>query len=392
MIECRLSAEGADLTVSVVIPTKNAGEEFRRTLEAIQGQKSVAAELVTVDSGSSDGTVELARRYGARTISIPPESFNHGETRNLGVREANGDLCVMLVQDAVPADDHWLANLLAPFSDERVVGVTGRQIARADADPMGRWDVEWGDRFLGDQIAVREVRDWKDFLSWDYEQRLRTVWFNNVCSALRRQYWEKHPFRAVRFAEDVDWSVRALASGYRIVYNPTACVVHSHTRSAAHRLKRQYLADKVTRRLLQAAPVDPIVRNDTEFLTVISLLCGEVQAELPQEVWPPDTKPDPGRDHARWQRYWGFILAALGVRSGRPYWKLTAVRQSFHEICEQLWAVAPCLEPAARGEVLLQALAQTVAVFAASYHSWCEANSRLSIGMQRLDRALSEGV
>ena len=134
------------VTVSIVIPTKDAGEGFHQTLEAIQQQRGISAELVVVDSGSSDGTPALARKYGARTISIPPESFNHGATRNLGVREASGDLCVMLVQDAVPADNNWLQNLLAPFSDERVVGVTGRQIARADADPMGRWEVAWGDR------------------------------------------------------------------------------------------------------------------------------------------------------------------------------------------------------------------------------------------------------
>ena len=107
----------ADLTtatISIIIPTKNAGLEFRKTLEAIRGQTR-EAEVVVVDSGSSDGTVDLARQFRARTISIPPESFNHGETRNFGIRNSTGQFCVMLVQDAIPVGETWLEELISPF-------------------------------------------------------------------------------------------------------------------------------------------------------------------------------------------------------------------------------------------------------------------------------------
>src|SRR5689334_11328597 len=106
--------------VSIVIPKKNAGAEFRKILAAIRRQTRTS-EIVVVDSGSSDGTVEVAREFGAIVKSIPPESFNHGETRNDGIREAAGSLCVMLVQDAVPVGEDWLENLLSPLSDDRVV-------------------------------------------------------------------------------------------------------------------------------------------------------------------------------------------------------------------------------------------------------------------------------
>lgn len=380
------------LTVSVVIPTRDAGEEFRQTLEAIRGQRGISAELVVVDSGSSDGTAALAREYGARTISIPPASFNHGETRNVGLREASGDLCVMLVQDAVPAGEDWLANLLAPFSDQRVVGVTGRQIARSDADAMARWEVEWGDRFLGVELSFREVPDWNEFLSWDYEKRLRTAWFNNVCSALRRGFWEKHPFQAVPYAEDVDWAMRALSSGYRIVYNPSACVIHSHTLPAVHRLKRHYVADKVMRKLLQAAPPDPIVSSDAEFFTAVSLLCDEIESMLPKPIQSPNSNHRWDRLFASGREWRSAAVTATGSRPARYYWKRSEMWEHFCRLCEQVWAISPTLEPAARSEVLLQALAQTIGVFAASYHNWCEASDCLSLQMRRLDATLSEGV
>ena len=78
-------------TISIVIPTKNAGPEFRDTLVAIRKQ-TLDSEIVVVDSGSSDNTLDLARQCGAQTISIPPQSFNHGETRNLGIRTGTGEV------------------------------------------------------------------------------------------------------------------------------------------------------------------------------------------------------------------------------------------------------------------------------------------------------------
>ena len=379
------------LTVSLVIPTKNAGEGFRETLRAIRRQSGVSVELVVVDSGSTDGTVGLAVEYGARTISIPPESFNHGETRNLGLRNTTAEYCVMMVQDALPRDDECLRNLIAPFSDDRVVGVAGRQIPRPDADLVGRWDVEWGDRFLGQQFQVREVPRWEDFLTWDYETRLRTAWFNNVCSAVRRRFWEKQPFRAVSFAEDLDWAVRALAAGYRIVYNPSACVLHSHSRPAAYRLKRFYVAEKITRSLLQAQPIGPLVRSDAEFFAAVNEICGAVQAMLADGL---GTSPGIGSlDHIMGRRryLWRCFRAAIGVGLDTK-WEESEMRQHLDEILEQPTLASGSESAPARSRIVVQALAQTIGTFAGCYYRWCEANGCLSKDMHRLDALWSQGV
>ena len=102
-------------TVSIVVLTRNAGPEFCQLLERVTTQRDRRPEIVVVDSGSSDGTPDLARRFGAKVIDIPAASFNHGQTRNLGIQHSQGEICVLLVQDALPVDDQWLENLTGHF-------------------------------------------------------------------------------------------------------------------------------------------------------------------------------------------------------------------------------------------------------------------------------------
>jgi len=101
--------------VNVVIPTKDAGEQFRQTLSAISSQRTGhEVEVLVIDSGSDDGTVALAREFGAEVIEIETDEFHHARTRNLGARRADGDVVVFTVQDAVPLNDNWLASLVGP--------------------------------------------------------------------------------------------------------------------------------------------------------------------------------------------------------------------------------------------------------------------------------------
>ena len=73
-------------------------------------------DLIVVDSGSKDGTREAASRAGARIIEMDPSRFSHGGARDLGARAAEGDVYVFTVQDARPADAHWLRFLVEPLA------------------------------------------------------------------------------------------------------------------------------------------------------------------------------------------------------------------------------------------------------------------------------------
>lgn len=376
-------------TISIVIPTKNAGPEFRDTLAAIRKQ-TLDSEIVVVDSGSSDNTLDLARQCGAQTISIPPQSFNHGETRNLGIRTGTGEVCVMLVQDAVPIGENWLETLVAPFSDEHVVGVTGRHVPRPDCDLLGRWQVEYQNEFLGDNIRVQRMESWDAFLTLSFEERLRLVSFDNVCSALRRDFWEKCPFRALPFAEDLDWGVRALTAGNRLVYDPSIRVVHSHTRPAAYHMRRSYISGRVVPKLLHLPPTDPGLRNDEELFALLGFLCGEVQTMLKQHVtdwrsFSASCEPE--------SSLWQALSSAVGRRLPPPNYKWNPVRASFYHILESLEKMRekdPGGAPLA--SVFVSALGEAAGSFAASYYNWCDAQGTLSEGMKRLEKTLAQGV
>jgi rhamnosyltransferase len=217
--------------ISVVIPVKDGGDDLRRCLESIAAQRAEEEiEVVIVDSGSADGSVELARRSGARVHEIRPEDFNHGRTRNLGVELARGETVVFTSQDAYAADDGWLAALVAPLrSSPEVAGVYGRHVAHGTAVPPERYYWEF---MYGPEPRTQRVRSVA-------EVNFETTHFSNVNSAIPRALLREFPFADdLIMSEDHEWSRRMLLAGYAIVYEPRAVVVHSHTYSIAGAFRR----------------------------------------------------------------------------------------------------------------------------------------------------------
>src|SRR5215467_9389188 len=127
-------------SISIVIPTLNGAETLPAVLDAIARQRiDVPVETLAVDSGSTDNTIALLQRHRVDVVTIPARTFDHGLTRNLALDRASGHLVVLLVQDAVPVSDDWLATLTAPFrADEHLAGTFARQEPRPDADAITR--------------------------------------------------------------------------------------------------------------------------------------------------------------------------------------------------------------------------------------------------------------
>jgi rhamnosyltransferase len=207
--------------ISIVIPVRNGGPGLRRLLEAIRVQNAGDdLEIVVVDSGSTDGSQELARSFGARVHEIAPGEFNHGATRNLGAELTEGETIVFTVDDALPLGEHWLDALTAPLrEDNRLAGTYSRQIARDDAPAHQRYYVDY--RF-GPTARVQRAARPEDL-------GVATVLFSNVSSAIRRSVWERFPFPDdVMIAEDLAWCGRVLLAGCEVAYVPESVVRHSH--------------------------------------------------------------------------------------------------------------------------------------------------------------------
>lgn len=244
------------MKISVVMPTLNGGARFREVLPRVIDQDcSFPVEVVCVDSGSTDGTARFAAEQGARVISIPKAAFNHGDTRNLGISEAQGDLVALLVQDALPANDRWLEALArALLSEEHAAGSYARQEPRPSCDPILR------DRLLHWAAArpertVQRLAPGVAFESLEPRMRLELAAFDNVSSMIRRSVWEHHPFPRANFGEDVAWGARVIPAGYALVYEPDAVVIHSHQNSVWYEFKRIYADHRNLNRLFDLTTV-----------------------------------------------------------------------------------------------------------------------------------------
>ena len=215
-------------TVSVLIPTKNGARYLAEILAAIRQQRGDfrLQEIIAVDSGSRDATLQILQDYGVTIVQIPPEEFGHGRTRNQLAAQAQGEALVFLTQDATPANDRWLHHLLAPlYADETIVGVYSRQQPRAHCHPM-----EWR------RIVEAELQGQPDSrvhsATDDVEDYERNQWryrfFANSSAVIRRAMWERVPFPEVPFAEDQAWADQVLRAGYKTAYAADSLVFHSH--------------------------------------------------------------------------------------------------------------------------------------------------------------------
>jgi len=217
--------------VSVVIPTKNGGPDFFNTLNSLKSQDyNGNIEIVCIDSGSIDDTISTAKHFGAVVKSIPPEDFNHGLTRNLGISIASGEIIIIMSQDACPGDQYLVKNFVNAFTDPQIAGAYARQVPRQDADILTKRNLNnW---LTGRKTEeIRWIQDWDAYRKFTPMQKHRFYNFDNVCSAIRKSVWETIPFRANDFGEDIDWSQQVLESGWKIAYWPYAYVIHSHKRS-----------------------------------------------------------------------------------------------------------------------------------------------------------------
>ena len=217
--------------ISIVIPVKDGGDGLVRCLDAIRGQESAEQiEIVVVDSGSSDGSVAMARSRGALVQEIASHEFSHGASRNLGARRSRGELREFISQDAIPVGERWLERLTRPLREEpNVAGVYGGQLPHPGARPPERY-------FLGFLYGPTPRRQRALRVE---ELSMETTLFSNVNAAMPRAIWERFPFvEDIVMSEDQEWSRRVLLAGYSVAYEPEAAVRHSHDYTLAAAFRR----------------------------------------------------------------------------------------------------------------------------------------------------------
>lgn len=184
-------------------------------------------QIIVVDSGSTDETLQIVSGYPALVVSIEPSEFSFGRSLNRGCRAATGDVIAIVSAHCYPVYADWLERLTRHFEDPKVALVFGRQ--------------------HGDDVT--KYSEHQIFQKWFPDNSnldQKHPFCNNANAAVRRSCWEVLPYdEELTGLEDIDWARRALARGYRLVYDAHAEIVHVHEetwRQVYNRYRREAIA------------------------------------------------------------------------------------------------------------------------------------------------------
>ena len=228
-----------DALVSIVVPTFNPGEDIKTLIENIKKQIDVNVEIIVVDSGSSDGTIEYLKEEKVKLIQISQKDFSHSYARNLGAENASGEYLLFTVQDACPSSEHFLIDLLQPLLKNEAVATISKQIPRSDCDLYGALSIYYNNKYCGYDIQDSIVSLPLDISNKDVMRKNAAL--DDVCCLIQKDVFDKYKYSGT-FAEDIDLGIRLVKDGYSIARFSSVPIIHSHNKAPFYFSKRS-LAD-----------------------------------------------------------------------------------------------------------------------------------------------------
>ena len=211
--------EKRKLKVSIVIPNYNGEnlllENLPYVIKAKDNSKNRILEIIVVDDASIDQSVKIIKRNFPE-VKLIKHTKNRGfaSSANTGVRTSKGELIVLLNTDVIPEED-FLEPVFRHFKNSGVFAVSLHEKGYGSARGV----------FKNGFIQHEPVSESK--------KTENTFWVNGGSGVFRRYVWLKlggmdekllNPF----YWEDVDLSYRALKSGYGLLWEPKARVLHQH--------------------------------------------------------------------------------------------------------------------------------------------------------------------
>jgi rhamnosyltransferase len=245
--------------ISVIIPLYNAINYLEPLLNKLAKQ-TATHELILIDSTSTDGTSAWLQERNIPFHSIPTATFNHGSTRNLGVSLATGNYVVMLTQDALPAQNDSLEQLVAAFESNPDVALAyGRQLPYPDATLLSQFARQTN---YPPDSQIKTLKD-VDRLG------IRTCHCSNSFAAYRKSSLQSiGGFPAdVILGEDVVVGAQFILKGLSIAYRADAGVVHSHNYTIIEEFKRYFDIGAFHQQRTQL--LQPFMRAESEGLRYV---------------------------------------------------------------------------------------------------------------------------
>jgi len=214
---------------SIIIRALNEEIHLGKLLDGIDMQSYANREIILVDSGSSDRTLEIAKKHPVRIVHISPEEFTFGRSLNYGMEVARGEICVIVSAHCYPVYPDWLEQLLKPFQDDLVA-------------------VSYGKQRGGDSNHYSEHQFFRNYFPDISQPDQGQPYTHNANAAIRRSLWLKHHYNEnLTGLEDLAWSSWARDQGYKVAYVAEAEIVHVHHETISqvnNRYRREAIALK----------------------------------------------------------------------------------------------------------------------------------------------------
>lgn len=228
-------------SISVVIPTFQGGRLLHDVVANVQAQHGVDPyEIIIIDSSSTDGSIEeLAISENMAIVKIDQNTFQHGRTRNLGIALSKSPFVAFLTQDAIPANQNWLASLVKPLKNHcSVDAVFGAH--RAHREHPSFHDVNLRNHFKSFEAFPihSKFQDLRSYYNSNPAFRQTLHYYSDNNSCLRKKAWLLYPYHDVSYGEDQLWADWIIATGRSKAYAAEAVVYHSHHYSAAEEYAR----------------------------------------------------------------------------------------------------------------------------------------------------------
>lgn len=225
--------------VDVVIPTYKPGKKFSRLLKMLQRQTWPVGKIIVMNTEKS-----FWNEHGFEGIKnlevhhLTKEEFDHGETRNRGMRFSRANIVVFMTDDAVPADEHLIEALVKAFEQR---GPEGEAVIMAYARQLPDKDCPLAERYTRsfnypEESCVKTRADLE-------QMGIKTFFASNVCCAYdREKFWFQGGFiRRTIFNEDMIFAGKALLQDdYAVAYAAGARVIHSHNYNCRQQFKRNF--------------------------------------------------------------------------------------------------------------------------------------------------------
>ncbi len=214
---------------SIVIRAYNEEQHIGKLLKGIEEQTIKDIEIVIVDSGSTDGTLEIVKKFDVNIVNIDAREFTFGRSLNRGIQKARGKYIVIISAHCYPVYPDWLEQLLKPFEDQRIA-------------------VSYGKQRGADTNHYSEHQFFRTYFPDISQPNQGQPYTHNANAAIRRSLWEEHPYNElITGLEDLAWSSWAKDQGYSIAYQAEAEIIHIHKetfKQVQNRYRREAIAMK----------------------------------------------------------------------------------------------------------------------------------------------------